>query len=45
MSYVPNTYGVPTISVLMLALLYFPYRLCCLEDVEGDVEFFGDEFF
>jgi hypothetical protein len=25
--------------------LYFLYRLCCSEDVEGDVEFFGDEFF
>jgi hypothetical protein len=26
-------------------LLYFPYRLCYSEDVEGDVEFFGDKFF
>jgi hypothetical protein len=26
-------------------LLYFLYRLCCSEDVEGVMEFFGDEFF
>jgi hypothetical protein len=26
-------------------LLYFPYRLCCSEDVEDDVEYLCDEFF
>jgi hypothetical protein len=26
-------------------LFYFPYRLCCSEDVEDDVEYLGDEFF
>jgi hypothetical protein len=26
-------------------LLYFPYQLCCSEDVEDDMEFFGDKFF
>jgi hypothetical protein len=43
MSFVPNTCGVPTISVLMLALLSVPTML--FRDVEGDVELFGDEFF
>jgi hypothetical protein len=42
MSYIPNICGVPTISVLMLALLFL--LLCCSEDVE-DMEYLGEEFF
>jgi hypothetical protein len=42
MSYVPNTCGVPTIRVLMLALLSIPPS--CSKDGE-DVEYLGEEFF